>query len=189
MAAHNPPYYFRCLFVLFFVSVFSTSAGVLTTNLGGWNVTLSSKTNFYWRGENISVFATVSNMTQKVGYLEVTGSYLDCCDFEIIDAKTGKKPSFWPSDSDDIKEGRLAILPGKTNTFECNLASIYVFTNAATYAVSFRGNLGPVGQSANPSNFPTAPGFDLSPLFITIGDPSKQSNQSTPNNSFANPEK
>ena len=89
-------------------------------------MTLSSKTNFYWRGENISVFATVSNMTQKVGYLEVTGSFLDCCDFEIVDAKTGMKPSFGPSDSDDIKEGRLAILPGKTNAFECNLTSIYM---------------------------------------------------------------
>ena len=157
----------------------SSRADILTTNIGGWNVTLSSKTNFYLPGEPISVFVTVSNMTQRTGHF-VSTIYSDgqddlaYCALEIRDAKTGIAPKhLLPGDLDADERGG-SISPGEALPFKCELTSRYVLTNSGTYAVSFHGKLDTIPELGQPTHSGMPIQFDLSTLYITIGDSSKR---------------
>ena len=166
----------------------SSRAQILATNVGGWDMRLTSRTNCYLIGEPISIIVTVSNMTERFGYVPSTTcsdgqNYLGFCALDVFDLKTGKTPGVQSPSYDSADDRGASIAPKQSASFVYNLTSIYILTNSATYAISLHGKMNAVPELGHPVHSGTPMQVDLSTLYITVGD------QSAPTNSIGGSKK
>ncbi len=150
-----------------------------TTNTGGWQMALSTKTNRFVEGEQIGASLVVSNTTSKVGYLSWSWKPSTCPGFgqlQIADVATGKRIPFSGSGTNwlDGKGGNWiddrggSFGPTDSIAFDFDLRRHYQLSRAGDYLVGFTGHV----QSLTRSN--EVLGFTIPPISIHVAPARKK---------------